>query len=965
MIIEERQSEPKPVTETQTGLARDSHPAPTDPSHLTLVERVIHESPVVRKSGFEEIVSQLDMQTALSDPQLATMLTEDCDVLFSESDPVNQALVLRIYERLSGESAETPARWKPSKKAFWYNFVIKFLNSTRPEIREQSSAFFAKLFASVDKTQFVKVCFELLKANNVGLLKQVYLILNNNFSAFHCMESVMDGVLETLSKHIGDVRPDVRNGSVALLKNLSVVNSDKALGAMKKLSDKLREEVLGFVQERRREGLGGSRGHESGRSSVRRTSARKSVSGQKVDLYPVSKPVSLGPKFNEGWVEETLQLTKWSDKKDEVEKLLRAGNVKRLNEKDCYSHVFELAKRLVSQSNVQLHICGVRVIGMLAHGLRKHARALLKNHLKDMLASLKDKNQQVAKAYHLALIETFHVFRPEELFDELRLYNERRNKDIRLNLLTVLKNWLEFTCTWPEQQESLNFVVKCIAQIANAYYEDPDIEVRNETNKTVVESLDRLVKRPEQHESLLKLIAPNKLKNYKRLEGEVAKGGQSKDDHRVSMSGSKVKAKAKKHVGSRLETDRGTPTKQEVDLAVGKDIADKIWASDWTSKGVGLAELRGFLSGMAGEFVDGKFVKAVAGCLRSTGMQLSGPNESIDRLLIGCFDALVAKGECLELLLEEFVPLFMGGGVGGPGCVSVLKGLRDGLGFDRVLAVVAAMFGTVRDSPKGLLKVCSVLEELADRNSVVAPSDLKVVLLPGLNHPNQATKNASRSLLEKLAANLSSHSCKDLLRQVENENLRILLESQVLPLTIASDKWSRSKAEGHSRRDKQSASRHSRFPTASTDVKAPKLSGRTVANGRAQLGKSVSDSRRAKLDDSLNSSQPHLGRLESVAKSSESEIASGIINQNPETRKHYFKQLMDMIRSNQMLLSQSRADRTFETIRLRLNDSNVGVSKFAVCEFHSLFDDAFPRFRFVHKQVLSCFLDLLLHKNVG
>jgi cytoskeleton-associated protein 5 len=84
------------------------------------------------------------------------------------------------------------------------------------------------------------------------------------------------------------------------------------------------------------------------------------------DLYDA---VDLLTKYDVAWVDKTLELTKWNEKKAALEELLKDSDVPKIKEGD-YGNISRMLKKLVGDPNVVVSQAAVKVCGNLAKGIR-------------------------------------------------------------------------------------------------------------------------------------------------------------------------------------------------------------------------------------------------------------------------------------------------------------------------------------------------------------------------------------------------------------------------------------------------------------------------------------------------------------------------------------------------------------------------------------------------------------------
>lgn len=90
-----------------------------------------------------------------------------------------------------------------------------------------------------------------------------------------------------------------------------------------------------------------------------------------IDAYEIADPVECFAKFSEQWCEKVVQMPKWSERKDELELLLKAVSVVRIQPPAPY-HITQALKKYLNDKNMIVSNLALKVIGAMASGLRKH-----------------------------------------------------------------------------------------------------------------------------------------------------------------------------------------------------------------------------------------------------------------------------------------------------------------------------------------------------------------------------------------------------------------------------------------------------------------------------------------------------------------------------------------------------------------------------------------------------------------
>lgn len=149
-------------------------------------------------------------------------------------------------------------------------------------------------------------------------------------------------------------------------------------------------------------------------------------------------------------------------------------SIRKIEWSDCVVPLFKLGAQLSKNSVLLLRIHGVNMLGFLFWGLRKQMKKGFKSMLKDLLSMLRDKKSSMIKALVDTLCAGYFIIGPKELYEEIRLYNTQRNKDIRLNILMMTERLVNFAF---EENQVRDFMLTFMGMFIS-YSEDKDISVK-------------------------------------------------------------------------------------------------------------------------------------------------------------------------------------------------------------------------------------------------------------------------------------------------------------------------------------------------------------------------------------------------------------------------------------------------------------------------------------------------------
>lgn len=162
------------------------------------------------------------------------------------------------------------------------------------------------------------------------------------------------------------------------------------------------------------EGQAGQNGAGSGGMDVEGEAAFSSA--PEIDLYDEVQPKKVfEKKFDEAWCEDTLQLQKWTEKVEQVEELLKAMSVPRVCGQKSF-HIVSFAKRLLKDSNVQVALAGVKLVGQLSCKIRGDLGPVGKKIASCLLEKLKERKKKITDTVLTSLTQCFYVCTPDNIW---------------------------------------------------------------------------------------------------------------------------------------------------------------------------------------------------------------------------------------------------------------------------------------------------------------------------------------------------------------------------------------------------------------------------------------------------------------------------------------------------------------------------------------------------------------------
>jgi hypothetical protein len=951
--IRHENEEPLPRLPTTEAMAPSNLLEET--GHLSPFEKITHANPKVRADLFLKLAQELEATGQLADQELVQYLRTNGEMLMSESVVENQKLVLRIsvrIEQLQNESLFMDI----SKKPFWYNFFDKYLSSTKAVIKDEAWKLFELLFERIDKQAFLNIAMEFLGKNNLKIMKLVLTIFNNKFEQFKGWCEVQGQAVALIDKLLLNPNPELRAAAQTLLKHLALMFSMDITKNMKNLKPAITEEIRTFLV---------SKGGSVTQAATRGNKQERGRSNKPlVDLYKVSEPVSIVGKFPSSWCDKVIATDKWSEKKSMMETFFKAADVPRL-QTDDYFPIVNLAKILMKHSNMLVQICGIKTIGLLAKGLRAAFRPQIKANLETFISKFKDKKGPILEALHSAMCECFYCLSVEDIYEEVKIFNTQRNKDIRMNILRIAKNLFEFLVdqeATANTQKTFQTFIKNFGALLNIYYDDPDIEVRKYTNEVVLVIHDSW-KDTNYWDQLLKVVEPKKIKVKERnerldatptkseiyaekaLQRDVSPTGLNRSvlaklakSAEKKPKGPLVKANPKEvHFYSFKQTEI---LHEEASAYVLETFGDAFFRQPplpAKEKAEAIKTMAVSVSEMDNMSLDQRFVTSVCGFLKKELKDFNEINPLLIKSTLELFEVLVQKVDNLEevfgyfsmLLARKFSePKFKSQ------LQSILAACKRKLPFHKMLHITLYS-NDFLSNQKPKIEVLHICLEYFDNESSYIINDLNIILLAGFNNSNPAARTTAVALLKTVCPVVSASQIKEIVKGIENQTLSkqvsqeiqsLLVEEEVKPPTMINPFNVGLDEEEVEKKPK-------------TIISIEEVNDNGMKKNTSDFAKKVNSS-------------------------SMQDIVAGLIKPDWKTRKDSVDAYIRFIEHNTNLLSPMNVSETFERLSSKLKDSNRLVALSAVIGLKQLLDTHFAAFKAYHRTLISAFLEFLIDKNV-
>ena len=241
-----------------------------------------------------------------------------------------------------------------------------------------------------------------------------------------------------------------------------------------------------------------------------RPSEVKNIKG--LDIYEMADAKDIFTKYNEKWVNSVLNMEKWVEKKQALEELNKEANYPKLVEKNAIELV-TLAKRLINDSNLQVMLQAMKLVGLLAKGQRRYFEQYARQFFPLIIQKFKDKKTQVAQESHMTLDHLMFSLSCDLIQEDVKSALDDPNPMVKTNMCQWLEKYSE--------KVSLNEIknlCKQIVTLCKKNTDDPYPEVRSSAFKMISFLLEKF---PEAVTPLIKDLPQAKIKKIEEVENDL------------------------------------------------------------------------------------------------------------------------------------------------------------------------------------------------------------------------------------------------------------------------------------------------------------------------------------------------------------------------------------------------------------------------------------------------------------
>jgi CLASP N terminal len=452
-----------------------------------------------RAKAYEELSNELKNNNSLFDTYSSQVLKFISD---SHPGPQEKGLeILKVYIE------KNPSFLLPHSENIVKALIEKGVSSTKSSIKQLSASLLIDFFSQHKDNfdGFIQGLLGSLQNKNLKVQGSAIMTINLMISSFGIKLIPYKSFIPHMEKLAGNSNPIVRSEAINFYKECYRWIRDLILPHVSKLKkaqqDELQksfEEILEISTPTR------YLKHEESKGIIE-VSKPKS---KNLDVYDIADAKDIFIKFNDKWIESVLDMDKWVDKKQALEILNSEANYPKIVEKSAAALV-GMAKRLINDSNVNVMLQAMKLVGLLAKGQRKYFENYAKQFFPIFLSKLKDKKTQVIQETYATLENLLFSVNLEYLNDDIKEVLEDKTPTLKLNVTVWLENLLS---NFPLDQ--LTKSIKNLAIMIKKNTDDSNAEVRTESFKLLSIMLKRF---PETLNLALKDFPSAKMKKIEEL----------------------------------------------------------------------------------------------------------------------------------------------------------------------------------------------------------------------------------------------------------------------------------------------------------------------------------------------------------------------------------------------------------------------------------------------------------------
>lgn len=424
--------------------------------------------------------------------------------------------------------------------------VEKGMASAKASIKNESLVIVLDLF-SVHKDNFegfIAGLISVIGNKNIKVQAAAMQAVNSIMAAFGVKKLPFKPFVPAIEKHAAASNPQVRGEALNFYKECYKWVRDLIKPAVEKLKKPQQDELQKAFDEIT-EAPVPTRWlkHEEETGKLEAASGNKA--GKPIDIYEMADAKDIFNKYGEKWCNGVLAMEKWVEKKAALEELNKEADYPKLAEKSA-AEIVGMAKRLINDSNVQVMLQTVKLVGLLAKGQRKYFDNYARQFLPLLLQKFKDKKTQVLQETHAGLDNLMFSLTLEQCMDDFKEALEDKTPSVKTNTCQLIERLSE---TVPVND--IKAILKPLSVLLKKNTDDSTPEVRNCSLKLLGVLLKKC---PEATAPLLKDLPAAKMKKIEEASGVVSQSAPE-----VPKVATKTEEKKEK---PKIETPKVTTKKE-------------------------------------------------------------------------------------------------------------------------------------------------------------------------------------------------------------------------------------------------------------------------------------------------------------------------------------------------------------------------------------------------------------------
>ena len=484
--------------------------------------------------------------------------------------------------------------------------VEKGMASAKASIKTESSNLVLDVFA-VHRDNFEGYTAGLIAGiNNKNIKVQAAAMqaVNSTIAAFGVKKLSFKPFVPAIEKYAAASNPQVRGEALNFYKECYKWVRDLIKPAVEKLKKPQQDELQKAFDEITDVPVP-TRWLKHEEASGKLEAAQPGKPGKPIDIYEMADAKDIFTKYGEKWCNGVLAMEKWTEKKTALEELNKECDYPKLAEKSA-AEIIAMAKRLINDSNVNVMLQTVKLIGLLAKGQRRYFDNYARQFLPLLLQKFKDKKTMVLTETHTSLDNLMFSLTLEQCMEDFKEALEDKTPTVKTNTCSLIERAFENA---PANEAKA--VAKAIALLVKKNTDDSTPDVRNSSFKLLAYLLNKC---PDIITPVLKDLPAAKMKKIEEAGGASAPSGANEasvPETPKTQSGKVTEEKKSVKEPPKIETPKPTGKKEPAKAAgsaapaaQSKPVVEKS-AEEEASNAISAEEAENIVSG----FLPGEMMK--------------------------------------------------------------------------------------------------------------------------------------------------------------------------------------------------------------------------------------------------------------------------------------------------------------------------------------------------------------------